>query len=60
MDFDLGAFVKVYGPLALGWAVALYLLKFILDRYNADIEARIKLATALDALTKVIEGKINA
>lgn len=46
--------VKVYGPLALGWVAAIYLLKFILDRYNTDIESRVKLATALDGLTRVI------
>lgn len=51
--------VKVYGPLGLGWIVAGYLLKFVLDRYNADIEGRTKLATALDALTKVIEDKLK-
>ena len=47
--------VKIYGPLSLGWVVAAYLLKFILDRYKDDIEARVNLATALDALSKVIE-----
>jgi len=47
--------VKVYGPLGLGWIIAAYLLKFILDRYNADIEGRAKLATALDGLTRVID-----
>lgn len=57
---DLGELMKVYGPLALGWVVAVYLLRFVLDRYQADIDARVKLATALDALTKVIEGKLNA
>ena len=47
--------IKLYGPLALGWVVALWLIKFILDRYQADIEGRVKLATALDGLTRVIE-----
>lgn len=57
MDIAWGDIVRIYGPLALGWVVAAYLLKFILDRYNADIDARVKLATALDGLTKVIEDK---
>jgi len=52
---ELLELVKVYGPLALGWVVAAYLLKFILDRYQTDIDARVKLATALDGLTRVIE-----
>lgn len=47
--------VQVYGPLGLGWIVAVYLLKFILDRYQTDIDARVKLATALDGLTRVID-----
>ena len=47
--------LKIYGPLSLGWIVAAYLLKFVLDRYNDDIEARVKLATALDQLSKVID-----
>ena len=53
---DLMDIVKIYGPLGIGWIIAAYLLKFILDRYNTDIESRTKLATALDGLTKVIEN----
>lgn len=60
MDIAWGDIIKVYGPLALGWVVAAYLLRFILDRYNADIEARIKLATALDALSKLIQERNGA
>ena len=60
MDLPWGDIIKLYGPLALGWVVAAYLLRFILDRYNADIEARIKLATALDALSKLIQEKNGA
>lgn len=60
MEIAWADLVKLYGPLAIGWVVAAYLLKFILDRYQADIDARSRLATALDALTKVIEGKLNA
>lgn len=47
--------LKVYGPLALGWVIAAYLGKFILDRYQQDIDSRVKLATALDGLTKIID-----
>lgn len=48
--------VKLYGPLALGWVVAAYLGKFVLDRYQADIDSRVKLAGAIDMLTKMVEG----
>jgi len=51
--------VKVYGPLGLGWVVAAYLLKFVLDRYHDDIDARVKLATSLDGLSRVIEESLN-
>ncbi len=60
MEIAWGDLIKLWGPLALGWVVAGYLLKFILDRYNADIEARIKLATSLDSLAKLIEEKLDA
>lgn len=60
MDLPWGDIIKIYGPLALGWVIAAYLLKFILDRYNTDIDARIKLATALEALSKLIQDKNGA
>lgn len=56
MDIAIGDLVKIWGPLAIGWMIAAYLLKFILDRYNADIEARVRLAGALDKLTSTIES----
>ncbi len=46
--------LKLYGPLALGWIVAAYLGKFILTRYDADIEAKTKLALALQALAEKV------
>lgn len=52
-------FIKVYGPLSLGWVVAAYLGNFILKRYDADIDARTKLALALDSLSKIIDDKVE-
>ena len=52
-------FLKVYGPLAIGWILAGYLGKFVLDRYQADIDSRVKLATALDGLTKIIDAGLR-
>ena len=50
--------LKIYGPLSLGWIVAAYLGKFILDRYERDIEAKTALALALQNLAVSIkEGK---
>lgn len=52
--------LKVYGPMAIGWIIAGYLGKFVLDRYQADIDSRVKLATALDGLTKIIDDRMRA
>lgn len=50
--FDL---LKIWGPLALGWPLAYILVRFIMDNYKADIESRVKLASALDGLIKAVE-----
>lgn len=55
---ELMDLLKVYGPMSLGWILAGYMLKFVLDRYAADIEARIHLATALNKLTDRIDAKL--
>lgn len=56
MDID---WIKLYGPLGMGWLAAVYLGKRLLDLLTEsqvrDIESRMKLAEALDALTKTIE-----
>ena len=52
--------LKLYGPLALGWVIAAYLGKFILQRYDADIEAKTKLALALQSLAETVKGRSNA
>lgn len=52
--------LKVWGPLSIGWFVAGYLIKFIMDRYDRDIESRTKLATALESLSAIIKEKIGA
>lgn len=49
--------VKLWGPLSLGWVAAAYMGKFIFDRYDRDIDAKVKLATALDNLSDLIERK---
>ena len=54
---EFAELMKIYGPMAIGWVIAAYLGKFVLDRYNADIEARVRLANALDKLTDLIEKR---
>lgn len=51
--------LKVYGPLGFGWLGFIYVGKFILDRYDKDVDAKVRLATALDALTSIIEQKLK-
>lgn len=52
---EISDILKLYGPLALGWIVAVYLGKFILDRYDADIKSRTDLAVALQALAAAVK-----
>lgn len=58
---EFADFIKIYGPLAIGWVIAAYLGKFILDRYQADIKARVKLAEALSTMAKAVteNGRSN-
>ena len=51
--------VKVYGPLSLGWVGFAYMGKFVLDRYQADIDSRVKLAEAISNLAKLIADSIH-
>lgn len=46
---------KVYGPLGIGWIIACYLMKFIIDRYDSDIKSRTELAMALNQLATTIK-----
>lgn len=52
---DFVELAKLWGPLSIGWLVAGYLIKFIMDRYDKDIESRSRLASALEALTAAIK-----
>lgn len=56
---EWGDLITKWGPLGIGWVVAGYLIKFIMDRYNADIESRSKLAVALESLAKAVERGEN-
>lgn len=53
MDFT--DILKIYGPMAIGWIVAGYLIKFIMDRYDKDIDSRAKLASALEQLSNAVK-----
>lgn len=55
MPSEITEILKVYGPLAIGWAVAGYLMKFILARYDADIQSRSDLAIAMQQLAQMIK-----
>lgn len=63
MEADAGTVVeftdilKIYGPMAIGWVVAGYLIKFIMDRYEKDIDSRAKLASALEGLEQAIRDR---
>lgn len=47
--------LKLYGPSSIPWIALCYLGKWILDRHDRDLDSRVKLATALEGLSSVIE-----
>ena len=57
---EIADILKIYGPMAIGWIIAGYLGQFILKRYDADIDAKTKLALALQSLADAIKGRANA
>ena len=57
MDPAFVELLKLWGPLSIGWLVAGYLIKFIMDRYDRDITAKSDLAKALDKLASAVERK---
>jgi len=50
-------FLKLYGPMGIGWIVAAYLGLFILRRYDRDIDSKTQLALALQKLAEKIGVK---
>lgn len=54
---DFSEILKIYGPMAIGWVVAGYMIKFVMDRYDRDIESRSKLASALEGLTNAVKER---
>lgn len=52
--------LKLYGPQAIPWIALGYFGKWHLDRLDRDLEARVKLATAMEGLTSIIKEKIGA
>ncbi len=51
--------LKLYGPQAIPWIALAYFGKWHLDRLDRDLDARIKMASALEALTRMIERTAN-
>ena len=56
---EYGDILKIYGPMGIGWIIAGYLGKFILDRYQADIDSRVKLSEAITGLTNMIKDSLK-
>lgn len=54
---EIAEFLKIYGPMGIGWVIAAYLGNFVLKRYDADIEAKTQLALALQKLSERIGGR---
>lgn len=51
--------LKLYGPQGIPWIALAYFAKWHLDRLDRDLDSRIKMASALEALTRMIERTAN-
>ena len=51
--------LKLYGPQAIPWLALAYFGKWIMGRMDSDLEARIKLAVALEGLTTAIKERLK-
>lgn len=51
---DFLPLLEKWGPAFLGWAGFVYVGRFVLDRYQQDIDAKVKLALALEELSKLL------
>lgn len=57
---EWGEFLKLYGPMALGWIAFGVLGKWHLDRYDKMIDSTVKLAVVLEALTTAVKDNHHA
>ena len=51
--------LKLYGPQAIPWIALAYFGRWHLERVDRDLDARVKLAIAMESLTTVIKEKIG-
>lgn len=49
--------VKQYGPWSLGWVLFVFLLKWVLDRFDKQTEAIVKTAVTLETLTNFLKDR---
>jgi hypothetical protein len=54
---ELSEILKVYGPLGLGWIGFLWLGRWVLARYDKELETKMTLAMALKDLTDHIKAR---
>ena len=47
--------LRMYGPQAIPWIALGYVGKWLMNRMDADLETRVKLALALEGLTNAIK-----
>lgn len=54
MDLEL---LKILGPQAIPWIALAYVGKWLMGRMDTDLESRVKLALALEALSSAIRDR---
>lgn len=54
MDPSISDFLRLYGPMGIGWILAGYLGLNLIKSKDAEIDSKVKLAVSIDALTTLI------
>ena len=57
---EWGEILKLYGPQAIPWIALAYVGRWLMERMDRDLEARVKLAVALEGLAAVIKERVGA
>ena len=51
--------LKMYGPQAIPWLALAWVGRWLMERMDRDLEARVKLAVALEGLSAVIKERVG-
>lgn len=56
---EYGEILKTFGPQAIPWLALAYVGRWLMERMDRDLEARVKMAVALEGLAAVIKERVG-